>query len=264
MKLIKAKNGIKYLWLEHLWRESSMLIIFSSRLGGFSQPPYNSLNLAFHVGDKKNIVMQNRRHLCKTLNVSLRDIVFLNQVHGTDYHIAEEKDKGKGAVNKSTAMDGDAIILNSKDIGSALFFADCVPISIVEPKLKVVASIHAGWKGTLNNICQKIIKALITRLNCNPFNLKAYIWPSIRGCCYRVGSGRYNTFLEKFPAPKKDFKSGAIDLALINRHEILKTGVKPANIFISEYCTSCQKDLFYSYRAENGKTGRQSLMSYIY
>ncbi len=193
----------------------------------------------------------------------MRDIVCLKQVHGTDNVLADEKDKGAGTVEPETAIQGDSMILLGQEIGSFLFYADCVPITLIEIQKKIIVSVHAGWKGTIKRITKNVIRTLKNDLQINPQNLKAYIWPSIRSCCYQVSQKRYKLFIEELPFSNEITSSDNLDLALINKWELIEAGLSDSNIEISDICTSCRNDMFFSFRADNGNTGRQSLISYI-
>lgn len=263
MKIYK-QNGIQWLVFEHFSRYDNLIHSFSTRLGGNSKPPYDSLNLAFHVGDDPEVVIENRKLLCQVLDLNLADLTAGEQIHGDSIKIVTVQDRGCGALSYDNAFRGtDGFITNQTGVVLSSYYADCVPLFIFDPIQRVIALAHGGWKGTVKRIGAKTIRKMIQYFETKPEDCLVGIGPSIGQCCYEVD--------EKVLAPLKKefsyweelvkFKDGQrwfLDLWETNRRTFLEIGVKPENIEVSSSCTSCHHDLFFSYRAENGHTGRMA------
>ena len=233
----------------------------SSRLGGTSSQPFTSLNLGLHTGDKDKQVIANRRLFCQGVGVVAEDIVTAEQIHTDTVLVVTKQHIGKGAKKYSEAIRAtDALITNVPEIPLMLFFADCVPVMIVDPIQKVIGIAHAGWKGTLDKIAQKTVIAMQTHFGTNPQQCLVGIAPSIGPCCYEVDDvvinrlkGQFDNW-EQLVRPHKE--KWYLDLWQANRLQLEQIGVQGKNIVVSKVCTACNKELFFSYRSENGDTGR--------
>jgi len=233
----------------------------SSRLGGTSKPPFTSLNLGLHTGDENKQVIANRQIFCQGVGVEADNIVTAQQVHTDNVVVVTAKHLGKGAQIYSEAIEAtDALITNVPNIPLMLFFADCVPVLIVDPVHKVIGIAHAGWKGTIDHIGQKTILAMQTHFGTDPQQCLVGIAPSVGPCCYEVD----HIVIDKLKEQFKDWEQlvrpkGSklyLDLWQANRLQLEQIGVQPSNIVVSKVCTVCNKELFFSYRAEDGCTGR--------
>lgn len=233
----------------------------STRLGGESKSPYLSLNLGLHTGDDLNVVQQNRKLFCQAVGMDYNKVVTAEQIHGANVVAVGAQHAGKGVNDFATAIKGtDALITNEPDLSLMLFFADCVPVLILDPIRKAIGLCHAGWKGTVAKIAQKTILAMQSEYGTRPEDCLVGIAPSIGPCCYEVDSQVANQFKEQFvnwtdmlqPCQSK----WKLNLWLANQQQLSEIGVKDQNIIISKVCTACNKDLFFSYRAEQGITGR--------
>jgi len=233
----------------------------SSRLGGTSNQPYTSLNLGLHTGDEDKQVIANRQLFCQSVGVVAGDIVTAEQTHTDTVCVVTKKHVGRGAKKYSEAIKAtDALITNAADVPLMLFFADCVPVLIVDPVQKVIGIAHAGWRGTMDNIAQKTVLSMQNYFGTNPQQCLVGIAPSIGPCCYEVDHVVINRLKGQFQDWKQLVRpQGAkwyLDLWQANRLQLEKIGVKGENIVVSNVCTACNKELFFSYRAENGCTGR--------
>jgi len=221
----------------------------TTRFGGVSLPPYDSLNLGFGTQDNPSHVLENRRLLSQSINVSLESFVVGKQVHGDCVAAVTEKDRSKGAFEYETALDAtDAIITDVPGICLMVLLADCVPILFHDPVGRVVAAAHAGWKGTVKLIVKKVIEAMRDSYGCRPSDILAGIGPSIGPCCCEVGA----EVIPQFEAGLVD-ERGHLDLWEANRRQLLEADVR--SIEVAGVCTRCNADRFFSERATPG-TGR--------
>lgn len=233
----------------------------STRLRGLSEPPYHSLNLALHVGDDVNHVLKNRQHFCSALNMNPEKVVTAEQVHGSKIAIVTEADIGKGAFAYSESLAAtDALITAVPEIPLMLFFADCVPVIIFDPRQKVIAVCHAGWRGTVDKIAQKTILNMESNFGTAPQDCLVGIGPSVGSCCYEVDAAVAAKVQANFADWQQLLRPNdlrwQLDLWAANRAQLHEIGVLKQNILNSGICTSCNVDLFFSYRAERGLTGR--------
>lgn len=254
-------NGVWSGTFEHLSNILSIKHAISTRLGGISQSPFYSLNLGLHTGDEVAKVNENRRLFCQSAVVDYENIVTAQQTHGDNIAIVSKKDSGKGAKSYATSIPNtDALITNITNLPLMLFYADCVPVLIADPVHKVIGISHAGWKGTVAKIGQKTIFKMRDEYNTNPADCLIGIGPSIGPCCYEVDSPVIAKVKESFNEwdrlliPHQE--NWHLDLWEANKLQLLEIGVRSENIVISRICTSCNNELFFSYRAEHGKTGR--------
>ena len=242
----------------------------STRYGGVSEGCYQSLNLALHVNDNPDRVVENRRLFCSQLGLNSANTVCCEQVHGTNVHTVTQADKGKGAFSlNDTIRDTDGLITNIKNIPLMLFFADCTPLLFYDPVNKAIGLSHAGWRGTAGDIAGKTLQAMQTVYGTDPEDCIAGIGPCIGQCCYEIGDEVAEKFVDFFNnieytpnAVSKILcqKHGRYYLSLYEANKILliEHGVSPQNISPEKQCTSCNSSVFYSYRADKGKTGRHA------
>lgn len=233
----------------------------STRLGGVSKKPYESLNLAFHVGDNAEAVRENRLLFAHSLLLNAKDIVSPKQVHGTHVMRIGKEHAGLGAKDYESAIDDtDALITNEPNLPILLCFADCTPIIFVDPEKKVVGIAHAGWKGTAGRIAAKTVEAMRENFGSMPDKILAAIGPSISKSVYEIGEDVAKIFQENFSYSDKFLTKTEnkyrLDLWEANRKILLEAGVRAYNIEIAGVCVYEENSWYYSYRKENGTTGR--------
>jgi len=247
------------------WRELGVDIAFSTRHGGTSDIPFNSLNLGLHVGDKRENVLENRQRYLQTFNGDLNNIVCCEQVHGNRVAVVDKRYSGRGAFEYSTALKGfDAMVCNTPGLFLASFYADCLPIYFFDPVKMVIAIAHSGWKGTMGRIASKTTKKMGMEFGSLPENIRVFIGPGIGKCCFEIQPELVakvtNEFAHIDDIIKKDENGYAWNLQTTNRQILMQCGIKPENITICDICTSCNTGIFYSYRRENGNTGRMGAL----
>jgi polyphenol oxidase len=162
-------------------------VAVTTTTGGVSTGPYESLNLSLAVGDDPGNVMENRRRLAVALDASPADFVFARQVHGADVHVVTAADRGRGAFDPGAAPEADALVTNTPGIILAILAADCVPIALLDPDARVLACVHAGWRGTVARAVAAAVQAMV-RLGARPENTIAGIGPAIGPDRYQVGA----------------------------------------------------------------------------
>lgn len=213
---------------------------FTTRFGGVSQTPYDSLDLAFHVGDDSQCVKKNRALLQEELKVS--KLVFMVQVHGDAVVLIESGEEQPTC---------DAMITKRSDTALAVMVADCIPILFYDAVHQAIGVAHAGRVGSRLNVGQKCALAMGEHFGTTMSELRIFMGPSIHACCYEVGQEAILGF-EQFTHLKNE--KYFLNLQEYNREAFLTIGVKPEHIEISKECSACDEN-YFSYRREK-ITGR--------
>lgn len=202
----------------------------------------------------------NRKKFLKTLNIDYKNLVCAKQPHDDKVKVITKAHLGKGALNYRSAISGvDSLITNLESAPLAVFTADCLSIFLYDVKNHAAGLVHAGWKGTLKGIVRKAVLKMKGKFKTNSSDLLVGFGPGIRACCYEVGKDFKTKFKDGLFSRNGRFY---LDLAGINKRQLLSLGVKEKNILDSRICTSCENKKFFSYRREGPAAGR--MMSVIY
>lgn len=260
--IISQKNNIWYGSFP-LLSQNGFTNACSCRLHGESAVVSGTLNLALHVGDDEKMVLRNRELFAKAIGVDAARFTTCAQVHGSNIAVVDTKLAGAGAFALADTIAGtDALITNVKNVPLLLFYADCVPVLLADTKSGAVGLAHAGWRGTVAQIARKTVQAMQTNFGTQAQNIIAAIAPSIGKCCYEVddfvrdqAQGYEEFFLPVSAKPGKYM----LDLWGYNKRQLIEAGVLAENIATSGVCTAHNHELFCSYRAEVGKTGRMGV-----
>ncbi|NPC92487.1 peptidoglycan editing factor PgeF [Bacillus sp. WMMC1349] len=255
-------------WKEIGRADGELIAGFTTKNGGESEPPFQSLNTGLHVLDHQQHVTNNRQKIAGILQTDLNDWVFADQTHENHIHKVISEDRGKGAFRYETALQAtDGLYTSEKNLFLALCFADCVPVYFYDSVRSLIGIAHAGWKGTTMEIVSKMVETWVSREGSNPQDIHVIIGPAIGECCYTVDDHvisklRNLPFLHEKKAflPIKEGKY-RLNLKEVNRQLLLHTGIPNGQIQVSSLCTSCEHTLFFSHRRDQGKTGR--MMSFI-
>ncbi len=254
-------NGIRFYQAWNLHAAELVRHGFSARPGGVSGEPYDTLNLGLHTQDDPENVIRNRRAFAEALGDDATSIVVPAQAHSSNVVRVGAQEVGSGALGHATAIpDTDALITNARGVTLALHFADCVPVFLVDPVNKAVGLVHAGWKGTAAGIAREAIGAMRRDFGTNPRELHAAVGPAICRHCYDVGEDVAGELFAAFPHDERVVRqSGSskwrADLKTANLILLVNAGLDAGNIAVSDKCTSCSRDEFFSYRRD-GETGR--------
>jgi YfiH family protein len=256
-QLREAPNGVQYLYIPKLDDTGIVRTFFTTRRGGVSHNPYDSLNFGKYTEDQLSNVNLNRKLVFEALAIKDPVLVFPRQVHGDAVACMEEKDIiGK---NNITIEDTDAVITKVKNVILTTVHADCLVVYLVDLKNKVIGLTHAGWRGTKENITAKTIGEMERLLGAERGEIIAVIGPGIGSCCFEVGEEVYLefsakiSFIDEFAIAQPDGKY-RIDLKGINMRQLQDAGVK--DVSATSHCTSCEGYLFFSHRRDLGVAGR--------
>jgi len=244
--------------------DPQLIVGFSTRRGGISNSYYHSLNLGLHVADDPANVIENRKILAEKLAIPLERWVSGSQVHGSQIKVISENDCGQGATDFITSIAGvDGLITEAKNVLCTAFFADCVPLYFFDPISKYIGIAHAGWRGTVLGIGQRMVDTFKS-LGVQKENLLVCIGPCISQKNYEVDDSVIANIPKRLlPRVIKRLpnKKYLLDLKQLNSKILLQSGILRHNIHITSYCTYQHDDLFFSHRRDAGKTGR--MVGYI-
>lgn len=251
-------------------RDGSTLVTFphlpvlhavSTRRGGVSPAPYDSLNLGRMSGDDLELVEQNRSRFAALVGAPLQQTLKLN--HGVDVvHVPDPE-------TARLTHDGDAAWSAHPEVALSVTTADCVPVFFCDPEAGVAAAAHAGWRGTLNGIVTRVVELMCSQGGARLERIRVGLGPCIGMCCFEVGDEVRQAFAERFGerawiAAGPQSGKWNIDLHAANLAHLREAGLRdlPGQVRRCGLCTSCRPDLFFSYRRDAGKTGRMvSLIS---
>ncbi len=236
---------------------------FTTRKGGVSTGVYSSLNTSPSKTDSTDNVKENLSIVCSAIDIDYKRLVLSDQVHDDKILVVDEKDIGKGLTRSSDIKCIDALITNVPGVPLMTFYADCVPIFILDKAKSVIALVHAGWKGTVLKIAAKTISKMEESFGTSPEDCLVGIGPSIEKECFEVGQEVYESFknsyykYNEFTSAKPNGKYH-IDLWHANFQSLLEQGVPESNITICGMCTKCNEDLFFSHRRQGESRGSLS------
>lgn len=241
---------------------------FTVRLGGESEEPYGSFNMGLHVGDDPAHVIANRKKLAEHVRMPFEAWTCADQVHGNRVCQVTAGGAGKESLGDVIAAT-DGLFTQQKGVLLTSFYADCVPLYFLDPASGAIGLAHAGWKGTVGRIAEEMVKALQTHYKAKPGDIRVAIGPSIGGCCYEVDERimtQVRTSAENWKTAVSASTEGKymLDLRQLNTEILREAGISRANMLVTDWCTSCRTDLFFSHRKEAGPgkmTGRMA--SYI-
>lgn len=261
--LEQEKNGVRYLQFPALIETGVCRHLFSTRMGGVSKGHLGTMNLSYSRGDEKENVDENFRRIADVLDCSMEDFVLSHQTHTTNVKVVTAQDKGRGIVKELEYTDIDGLVTNEPGIVLSTFYADCVPLFLVDPVKKAIGLSHSGWRGTVEKMGKVTIQKMTQEYGSDPKDIIAAIGPSICVDCYEVSMDVADAFreafkeadnLEQIVIPKSREKA-QLNLWEANLAVFLEAGVKKENIILPDICTACNKELLFSHRASNGKRG---------
>jgi len=256
-------NGLRALVCRPL-EQDGFVNGFSTRAGGVSNMPHESLSLAGFHDDAAENILENRRRFLK-LFPGQWTLAGCWQVHGSDVRVVGSVEEAKPAEDQlGETIYCDVIVSNADGVLAGVKTADCVPILIGDTRTRAFAAVHAGWRGTLETAAIAGVKRLSQEYGARPEDLRVAIGASAGPCCYEVGADVIDAFSSRFPNGADLFTPtrpghALVDLLKANRDQLESTGVSPNRIHVAPICTMCRTDLFFSYRKEkklHGKVGR--------
>jgi YfiH family protein len=237
-------NGIPFFQFPNLSGFPGLRHGIFTRKGGVSRGAFDSLNVGQDVGDTLDNVKENRHRVARSMSTD--HLIFSRQVHGTAVlKIANDHVPGR-------LLTGDALITDCSGHFIAVQVADCQPVLLFDPGKRVMAAVHSGWRGNVENVIGHTVTAMGTAYACRPENILAGIGPSLGPCC-----GEFVNYRKELPERfwRYGDETNRFDFWAISRDQLMAAGLREQNIHVSRLCTKCRTDLFFSYRGET-VTGR--------
>lgn len=235
---------------------------FSSKLGGVSEGYFSSMNLGFNRGDKEENVTSNYRLIADSIGIPYNQITASDQIHETKIRRITKEDMGKGIVRKKDYSGIDGLITNVPNLPLVTYYADCVPLYLVDRKNRAIGLSHSGWRGTVKRMGRETIRRMEEEFGTKAEDLIVEIGPSICKDCYEVSHDVYEEFEKVFSLKqmellfiKKENKKYQLDLWEANRQIFIEEGVNTENIHCSQICTCCNSDIMFSHRIHGTERG---------
>lgn len=234
---------------------------FSTRLGGVSPAPWDSLNLGAARGDEPANVRENFTRFCAAVGADSAALVKNHQVHSDLVRPVGRADVLSDPADPGTA-EADGLVTDEPGVCLAVFSGDCIPVLLYDPKRRCAAAAHAGWRGTASGIAARAVQAMVRLYGCAPRDILAAIGPGISPCCFethadvpdglRSGLGRdAQAFIRPLPGGEKF----SVDLKGANARWLERAGLDPGKISVCAACTACRLDTFWSHRVQGGRRG---------
>jgi hypothetical protein len=238
LKLLKENNPLEGR------AKGGLICSFSTRASG---------NMSLAYGDISGS-LGNRRNFLSSLGIDYLSLVCAKQAHGNNVRYVNEADEGSGVITYDNAIPNtDGFITDVRNLPLAIFTADCPGVFLYDPRKPAVGLIHAGWRSSKENILQRAVELMRAKFNSRAEELIAGFGPAIGSCCYEV-SGEFRGY---FPSELIE-KGGRfyLDLPLVNKRQLIASGLKDENISVARICTHCNSEDFFSFRREGKDTGR--------
>ena len=273
-------NGVEWFSFPILDQFDFIVNGFSTRVGGVSVGDVGSLNLslarevAMHMEvseeECRAKLRENHERLAAAVGYTTDALIFSNQTHTDNIRIMQDIDRGNGFVRPNEYHDTDGMMTDITGQALMTFYADCVPLLLVDPVHKAIANVHSGWRGTIKGIGSKAVRMMREVYGSDPAKLVAAIGPSICWDCFEVSEDVAQAFMDRYDASlHKDLvKTGRltesgeqkyhVNLQRACMENFLEAGLKKQNISLPDLCTACNKDYLFSHRASFGKRGNQA------
>ena len=239
---------------------------FSTRLGGVSPAPMDSLNLGANRGDDPVNVRENFVRFCAAAGTDPNALVKNHQIHSDIIRPVGRADVMEHP-EAPGSFEADGLVTNESGVCLTIFSGDCIPILLYDPVRRCIAAVHAGWRGTALGIAARAVEAMVRDYGCAPEHILAAIGPGIGPCCFEthrdVPDGlrvRLGPDAEPFVRPLSREGKFSVDLKGANARWLERAGLAQENIAICSACTACQLDEFWSHRVQGGARGSMAAM----
>lgn len=257
------RGGVPYLSFKALEDTGMVVNGFSTRLGGASKGRFATMNFSYSRKDDPADVLENFTRMADALGVERDRMVVSYQTHTTNVRRVTREDEGKGVIRERDYKDVDGLITDVPGITLVTFYADCVPLYLVDQAHRAIGLSHSGWRGTVKRMGQVTMDAMKEAFETRPEDLTVCIGPSICRDCFEVGEEVAEAFAEAFDARYRDElysangKPGKYQLDLWKANEIIfrEAGVPKGQIHTTNICTMCNSDYLFSHRRVGEERG---------
>ena len=273
-----TNNGVTYLTFPALDATGIVTHAFSTRMGGVSEGWYSTMNFSFTRGDNREHVLENYSRMAAALGVKREKMVLTWQTHTTNIRVVSEDDLGKGVVKERDYRDVDGLITDEPGLVLSTFYADCVPLYVVDPVHRAIGMSHSGWRGTAARMGAVTLSAMQEAYGTRPEDVVCAVGPSICKDCYEVSADVADIFAEEFPGHEQEIlaeseknsvgmahadKKYQLDLWKANEIIFQEAGVRKEHLAVTDICTCCNPKLLFSHRASHGKRGNLGGFLYL-
>ncbi len=252
-------NGVQYLSYPLVEETGAVKHGFSTKLGGVSTGSCATMNISTTRGDDPEAVAENRRRIGAAIGVRPEDMTYTHQTHTTNVAVVRAEDRGR------RFLETDGLVTNVPGICLVTFYADCVPLFLVDPVKKAIGLSHSGWRGTVGKMGKVTVQAMMREYGSRPEDIVAAIGPSICQDCYEVSEDVIDRFRDSFNEavwPKlfyrKENGKYQLDLWRANEEVFLEAGIRRENLAVTNLCTHCNQEVLFSHRATGEKRGNLS------
>lgn len=222
------------------------------------------INVSFSAreGYEEKDVFESYQKVADFYNVPVKNITKSTQIHEDKILVIEDRHIGMGVTKESDIKNADGLLTDKKDIPLCIFTADCVPVLVADKNKRVVSAVHSGWRGTAKKIIVNAINIMVNEYKILKSDIICAIGPSIGKCCFEVSAEVIENMSHIKNADlcytKKENGKYMLDLNEINRQILLEAGIADKNIEVSDLCTKCEEELFFSYRRQGERAGRNA------
>lgn len=238
---------------------------FSTRLGGVSLPPWESLNLGRSRGDNPEFVKENHLRFSRAIGSDVDGVILCQQVHSDVVRVVTEEDRLSHLYDLNN-FEADAMVTNCPGLVLTVFYADCIPVLLYDPRKQAIGAVHSGWRGTALGIVRRAVETMAAQYDSAPEDILAAIGPGICPRCFETHVDVPEAMNEAlgmdawpFIYPLSEEKYG-IDLKGLIALQLEKAGLNPAHIDCSDLCTACHPEEFWSHRRLGEDRGNQAAM----
>ena len=274
------EDGSRLLLLKYPLLECTGIVehCFTTRLGGVSTDIFSTMNLSFTRGDEEAAVRENYHRLARALGAEVGQFVCSDQTHTVNVRRVTAADAGKGLTRERDYRDVDGLITDEPGLVLSTFYADCVPLYVVDPVHRAIGMSHSGWRGTAARMGAVTLSAMQEAYGTRPEDVVCAVGPSICKDCYEVSADVADIFVEEFPGHEQEIlaeseknsvgmahadKKYQLDLWKANEIIFLEAGVRKEHLAVTDICTCCNPKLLFSHRASHGKRGNLGGFLYL-
>lgn len=256
---VRTEDGGELEYLTFPLLEGKARHLVTTRLGGVSKGEFATMNFSVCRGDSAEAVAANYERIAGVLGCGTGDMVASHQTHTVNIRRVTAEDRGKGVVRPRDYENVDGLITDVRGLALVTFYADCVPLLFVDPVRGAAGLAHAGWRGTLAGMGEKMVKAMAESFKSAPEDLYVAVGPSICRDCYEVGQEVAEGFFQKLGGevviPGKREGKYQLDLWLANKRILERAGVLEEHITVTDICTCHNAEYLFSHRASGGRRG---------
>lgn len=262
--VLKNKGGVPFLSCTGFEAAGGVAHGFSTRRGGVSGGIWESMNLGFQRGDEPEHVRENYRRFCAAIGADSAHVVKNHQVHGCLVRPVTAADRG-GDLCTGSSRQADGLITGEAGVCLTVFSADCVPVLLYDPSRRCAAAVHSGWRGTAQNIAGKAAAQMVKDYGCSPEHILAAVGPGISPCCFETRADVPAAMTAAFGSEAAPFIRAEgdrfrVDLKGIIARCLAAAGLRSEHIAVSDHCTACMPEHYWSHRRLGGARGSMAAM----